>query len=271
VKTIGAVALALLVAAAASAQSQQPPRGILQGVGFDQNLDASLPLGLAFRDENGKAVRLGDYFGRRPVILSFVYFKCPMLCSYVEDGLVRALRALRFSAGREFDVLTVSFDPSDTPSLALVNKNTYLSRYRRAGAEGGWHFLTGDAESIAALTKAAGFRYELDRQSGQYAHAAGIMVVTPGGRVARYFYGVEYSARDLRLALVESSQGKIGTPVDQVLLYCCQYDPSTGKYGLIITRVLRLAGGLTVLLLGGFVGVALWRERHRPVNHLRPL
>lgn len=256
------LAAAMSLPALARAQAQDPPRGILEGVGIDQKLDTALPLELPFRDETGKTVRLGDYFGEKPVILSLVYFNCPMLCTYVMAGLVRSLRAVSFSAGEEFEVLTVSFDPADHPALALVNKKQNLKSYGRSGAESGWHFLTGDEPSIRALTEAVGFRYRVDPGNGQFAHAAGLYVITPQGRIARYFFGVEYAPRDLRLALVEASQDRIGSPVDQVLLYCFHYDPRIGKYGLVIMNVLRVAGGLTVLaLVGGVLLMSRWNRR----------
>jgi protein SCO1 len=261
-----AVAAVCLAPAALFAQSQEAPRGILRGVGIDQKLGSEIPLDLAFRDENGRAVHLGDYFGKRPVILVLVYFHCPMLCSYVEQGTVRALRGISFTAGRQFEVVTVSFDPADTPELALVNKKENLRQYGRPGSESGWHVLTGAPASISQLTRAVGFRYALDRETGEYAHAAGIIVATPQGRLARYLYGVDYSPTDLRLALVEASHNAIGNPVDQILLYCCRYDPMTGKYGLVIMNVLRLGGALTVLGLGGFMAVMIRRDRNRKIR-----
>lgn len=247
--------LLLQLAGVASAQ------GILEDVGIDQRLNESVPLDLVFRDETGREVRLGEYFGKKPVILSLVYFKCPMLCTLVLNGLVRSLRATSFDPGREFDVITVSFDPSETPETAATMKRVYMDEYRRPGAERGWHFLTGNEASIARLTEAVGFRYKYDPVSRQFAHASGIMVLTPSGRVAQYFYGLEYSARDLRLSLVESSENRIGSPVDQVLLYCFHYDPAKGKYGLAIMRVLRIAGVGTVLGLGVLIVSLVYRQR----------
>jgi len=235
------------------AQAQNPPQGVLAGVGIDAKLDGPIPRELSFRDESGRTVRLGEYFGRKPVLLSLVYFRCPMLCSYVLSGLVRSLRGMSLTAGREFDILTVSFDPGDTPTLARVNKADRLKDYGRREAESGWHFLTGDPDSIRALTDAVGFRTRVDPESGQFAHAAAIMVLTPEGRVSRYFYGVEYAPRDLRLSLVEASRGRIGSPVDQVLLYCFHYDPATGKYGPAILNILRGAGALTVAALAALM------------------
>jgi protein SCO1/2 len=202
------------------------------------------------RDETGKEVRLGGYFGKKPMILNLVYYQCPMLCGEVLSGLESALRVLKFNVGDEFDVLTVSFNPQETPAMAAAKKAEYLKRYERAGAAQGWHFLTGPQASIDALTKTAGFQYEYDSKTGQFAHATAIMVLTPEGKVAQYYYGVEYAPKDLRLGLVQASANQIGTVVDEVLLYCYHYDPNTGKYGAIISRVLQLAGGATVLILG---------------------
>ena len=225
------------------------PPGLLN-VGIEQRLDDQIPADLAFRDETGKAVRLGDYFGKKPMILNLVYYNCPMLCGEVLSGLTSALRVLKFDVGKEFDVLTISFDPRETPEMATKKKAEFLKRYGRAGAAEGWHFLTGPQESITALTKAAGFQYQFDPKTGQFAHATAIMVLTPEGKIAQYYYGVEYAPKDLRLGLIQSSQNKIGTLADQVLLYCYHYDPTTGKYGAIISRVLKLAGLATLLGLG---------------------
>jgi protein SCO1/2 len=234
-----------------------PPANVrppgLKNVGIEQNLNEQIPPGLAFRDETGKAVTLGDFFGKKPMILNLVYYQCPMLCGEVLTGLESALRVLKFDVGKEFDVLTVSFDPKETPEMASAKKAEYLKRYGRSGAADGWHFLTGAASSIDALTKAAGFQYQYDPKSGQFAHATAIMVLTPEGKIAQYYYGVEFAPKDLRLGLIQASENKIGTVVDQVLLYCYHYDPDTGKYGAIISRVLQLAAGATVLILGTFL------------------
>lgn len=253
----------LLAAAPARAQSGVPP--MLRDVGIDQRLNQQAPLDLVFRDESGRTVALRDYFGQRPVILSLVYYNCPMLCTLVLNGLLRSMRALPLNAGQEYDVVTVSFDPRETPALAAAKKQAYVERYGRAGAAQGWHFLTGDEPAIQQLTRAVGFRYKFDPATGQFAHASGIMVLTPQGRLARYFYGVEYSTRDIRLALVEASANKIGTPADQVLLFCFHYDPATGKYGFAIMNALRAAGLATMLGLVALV----WSlsRRHRPGGH----
>ena len=235
-------------------------------VGFDQKLNSQLPLDLWFKDETGKSVQLQQYFGDKPVILSLAYYDCPMLCTLVLNGLVRTLRALSFSAGNEFTVLTVSFDPREKPPLAAEKKKTYLESYRRAGAEEGWHFLTGEADAIKKLTSAVGFRYVYDEQSKQFAHASGILVLTPQGKISHYFYGIEYAPRDVRLGLVEASAGKIGSAVDQVLLLCFHYDPAAGKYGVFIFRMVQVAGLVTLLLLGLYVFTMLRRERRQQLN-----
>jgi protein SCO1/2 len=232
-------------------------------VGFDQRLGAQLPLDLLFTDENGQTVQLGQYFGNKPVILSLAYYDCPMLCTLVLNGLVRTLRALSFSAGNEFTVLTVSFDERETPSLAAAKKKTYLESYRREGAEAGWHFLTGETAAIQQLTNTVGFRFTYDQQAKQFAHASGIMVITPQGKISHYFYGIEYAPRDVRLGLVEASAGKIGALVDQVLLLCFHYDPSAGKYGVVILRIVQVAGLLTMCMLGLYVFTMLRRERRQ--------
>jgi protein SCO1 len=247
-----------------------PPASVkpsgLKNVGIAQNLNEQIPLDLAFRDETGKSVRLGDYMGKKPVILSFVYFRCPMLCSELLTGLERTLKVLKFDVGKEFDVVTVSFDPTDTPALAAAKKAEILKRYNRASAENGWHFLTGPQESITALTNAAGFQYQFDAKTGQFAHATAIMVLTPDGRLSQYYYGVEFPPKDLRLSLIQASDNKIGTLADAVLLYCFHYDPATGKYSLIISRVIQVAGGLTILLVGGML---LLLFRRGPDHELR--
>ena len=232
----------------------------LKGVGVDQHLNEQVPLDLAFRDENGNAVRLGDYFGSKPVILNLAYYQCTMLCGEVMNGMVGSLKALQFDIGKEFNVLTVSFDPRETPQMATDKKKQMMQRYRRPGAPEGWHFLTGDAASVNALTKTVGFDYQYDPKADQYAHAAAIMVLTPRGKLSKYFYGVDFAPKDLRLGLIEASENKIGTLVDQVLLYCYHYNPSTGKYGAVIMNILRLAGGATVFILGSFVIIMLRRD-----------
>ncbi len=234
-----------------------PPANVrppgLKNVGIEQHLDEQVPADLEFRDETGKAVRLGDYFGKRPLILNLVYYQCPMLCSEVLAGLEGSMRALKFDVGKEFDVLTVSFNPRETPEMAAAKKVESLKRYGRAGAAAGWHFLTGPQASIDSLTKVAGFQYEYDPKIGQFAHATAIMVLTPEGKIAQYYYGVEFAPKDLRLGLIEASQNKIGNVVDQVLLYCYHYNPDTGKYGAIVSRILKIAAGTTIFMLGTFL------------------
>jgi protein SCO1 len=239
--------------------NMRPPR--LENVGIEQHLDGQVPPDLAFRDETGQAVKLGDYFGTKPLILNLVYYNCTMLCGEALAGLSGSMRLINFDVGKEFDVITVSFDPRETPEIAASKKQDYVKRYGRAGAAAGWHFLTGSADSINALTKAVGFQYQYDPKSNQFAHATAIMVLTPQGRISRYFYGVDFPPKDLRMGLVEASQGKIGNAVDQVLLYCYHYDPETGKYGAVISNILRLAAAFTILILGGFLLIMFRLER----------
>lgn len=263
--------VALSLAFAASAWGQAMSQGILsppanmrppglKDVGIEQKLNEQIPLDLTFRDETGKEVPLRGYFGKRPMILNLVYYQCSMLCGEVLSGLTSALRVLKFDVGSQFDVLTISFDPHETPEMATAKKAEYLKRLGRPGAAQGWHFLTGPQESITALTKAAGFQYQYDPKSGQFAHATAIMILTPAGKISQYYYGVEYAPKDLRLGLIQASDEKIGNLVDQVLLYCYHYDPATGKYGAVITRILRLAALATMLGIGLLIAVI---SRHR--------
>ena len=235
----------------------------LREIGFNQNLDELVPLDTVFRDETGATVRLGDYFGKRPVVLVFSYYDCPMLCTLVINGLASALDLLSLEPGKDFEIVTVSFNPADTPASAAAKKAGYIQRYKRAGAAQAWHFLTGDQPSIDRLTQAAGFRYAWDAATKQFAHPSGVIVLTPEGRLARYLFGIEYGARDLRFALVEASAGKVGSPVDALLLYCYHYDPMSGGYGLVIMRLMRLAGAATVLVIGAFIALMLRREKAR--------
>jgi protein SCO1 len=261
-----AATLILLLSACASAQMNNgimsPPANTrpptLENVGIEQHLDAQIPPDLAFRDETGKPIKIGDYFGRKPLILNLVYYNCTMLCGEALAGLASAMRLIKFDVGNEFDVITVSFDPRETPEMAAAKKKDYVGRYGRSSAAQGWHFLTGTPESINALTKAVGFQYQYDEKTNQFAHATAIMVLTPQGRISRYFYGVDFPPKDLRMGLVEASQEKIGNVVDAVLLYCYHYDPQTGKYGAMVTNILRLAAGITILLIGGLL-LILWR------------
>ena len=274
--TVQTIGLVLLLATSIAAQEPVrlpgeriteavPPAGampsLLQDIGLDQKLNEKLPLTLDFVDETGRAVKLGDYFGSRPVILALVYYECPMLCTQVLNGLVSALGVMNFTAGKDFDVVAVSFDPGETPVLARGKKAAYVERYKRPGSDAGWHFLTGSQHSITQLTRAVGFRYAYNAEIDQYAHASGIMVVTPDGRLSHYFYGIEYGPRDLRLALVDAADRKIGSPVDQLLLACFHYDPKSGKYSFAIMRFVQGAGILTVAGIG--LGLVLLRRRDR--------
>jgi len=247
-----------------------PPANVrppgLKDVGIEQHLDEQIPPDLVFRDETGKSVRLGEYFGKKPAILNLVYYQCPMLCGEVLSGLESALRVLKFDVGKEFNVVTVSFDPRETPDMATKKKAEFLKRYGRPGAADGWHFLTGPQPSIDALTKAAGFQYQYDPKTGQFAHSTAIMVLTREGKIAQYYFGVEYAPKDLRLGLIQASDNNIGTLADQALLYCYHYDPTTGKYGAIIARVLQLSGVATVLLLGVLMTVLI-RYGRGPDGH----
>jgi protein SCO1 len=216
-----------------------------------------VPLDLMFKDEAGRSVRLGDYFGSKPVVLSLVYYDCPMLCTQVLNGMASSFKTLSFSVGKEFEVVTVSFDPREKPELAAKKKEMYLQRLNSPGAAAGWHFLTGEEAEIKQLAQAVGFRYAFDPATNQFAHASGIMVLTPQGKLARYFYGIEYAPKDLRLGLVEASAGKIGSPVDAVLLYCYHYDPATGKYAWVI-NLYRWGGALTVV---GILALLLFLRR----------
>jgi protein SCO1/2 len=258
----------MLAAGAALASAQQfglPASSVpamVQGVGIDQNLNAQIPLELKFKDETGQTVRLGQYFRQKPVVLALVYYECPGLCDLILNGLSHTMQQISLNVGSDYEVVTVSFDPKDTWQLATAKKANYIEKYNRPGAKEGWHFLTGDQASIKSLTETVGFHYNYDPISKQFAHASAIYVLTPEGKIARYFYGIEYKPRDFRLGLVEASANKIGTPADQVLLFCYHYDPTTGKYGMAVTQVTRVLGTATVLLLGGFVFIMLRRERH---------
>lgn len=240
-----------------SARPYQPraPVGLpkaLNGVGIDQKLNEQLPLDLTLKNENGESVKLGDYFGKKPVVLSLVYYQCPMLCNQILNGMVTAFRVMSFAPGKEFEVVTISFDPRETPELAAAKKKTYVDYFpedKRAAAAAGWHFLTADEASIERITKAVGFRYHWDEATNQFAHASAVYVATPQGRLARYFYGIEYAPRDLRLGLIEAAENKIGSPVDQLLLYCFHYDPATGKYGAAVMNLMRVGGVITVIAL----------------------
>ena len=233
----------------------------LREIGFDQNLNARVPLDTAFNDESGRAVRLGDYFGQRPVVLLFAYYDCPMLCTVAINGLASALNVLSLEPGKDFEIVTVSFNPRDTPATASAKKASYIARYKQPGAAAAWHFLTGSQESIDRLTKAAGFRYVWDAETQQFAHPTGVMVLTSDGRLARYLFGIEYGPRDLRYAIVDASNGRVGSAVDSLLLFCYHYDPARGRYGVAIMRLIRAGGAATVLALGAFIFIMVRKEK----------
>jgi protein SCO1/2 len=247
------------------------PPSVLDGVGITQRLNQQLPLNLAFTDDAGKPVHLGDYFGKRPAILALVYYRCPMLCSEELDGLTSALEMVRFVPGKDFNIVVVSIDPSEGTDLAAAKKRTYLKRYGHPETANGWHFLTGTQPNIDALTQAVGFRYVKLTVPGsnltQYAHASAIQIVTPEGKVAQYYMGVEYSPKDMLLGLDEASSNRIGSPVDNILTYCYHYDPQTNTHSLIVARVVQLGGFITLLLLGGFMTIMFrrdYRQAHAP-------
>ena len=235
--------------------------GLLSQVGIDQRLNAQLPLDLPFKDDEGRDVKLGDFFGKRPVVLALVYYECPMLCTQVLNGVVSALGVLKFDIGREYDVVAVSINPKETPGLAAQKKQAYVERYNRPGTAQGWHFLTGREENIRALAAAVGFRYAFDEKIKQYAHGAGIEIVTPRGIISKYFYGIEFSPRDLRFGLIEASDERIGSVMDSALMLCYHYDPATGKYGASAIQAVRIGAVATVLAFLSFLVVSLRRER----------
>jgi protein SCO1/2 len=260
-------ALALLLGATfarAQAAPEVGPTGnlrppLLQNVGFEPTLNGRLPLELPFRDETGREVQLREYFSQKPVLLAFVYYGCPMLCDQLEQGVVGSLRMLSFNPGRDYEVVFVSFDDSEAPSMAAQKKASAMTHFRRPETASGWHFLTGSKDSVAALTHAANFRFSYDEKNHLFAHASGIMLLTPDGRISRYFYGVEFPSRDVRLGLVDASAGKIGSPVDHALLFCFRYDPSTARYSASILQIMRLGAVFTVLAL--VFGILIFRRR----------
>jgi len=274
----GIATVAVLLVSGGIAHGQAVPSDIgvnsstmpaqLKNVGFDPQLNAQIPLDLPFVDENGSNVQLRDYFKQKPVVLAFVYYGCPMLCNQVEQGVVGALRMLSFTPGRDYEVVFVSFDPRESPDMAAQKKKSALDHFRRPETASGWHFLTGTKQSIDAATKAANFRYSFDTKTNLFAHASGIMLLTPDGRISRYFYGVEYPGRDMRLGLVDASAGKIGTPIDHVLLFCYQYDPSSATYSASILKIIRLGGILTVLGIVG--GILIFRRRDAAQAGMKP-
>ena len=254
------VLLFLFLFAPRTVTAEDPPAGVLSEIGVDQRLNARVPLDLTFRDESGRDVRLGDFFHGKPVVLSLVYYECPMLCSMTLNGLVKSMRPLALNVGDDFEVVTISFDPKEKPDLAAAKKNVYVNDYGRPGALSGWHFLTGSSESIQHLTESVGYRYKWDEATRQWAHVSAIMVLTADGRVSQYLYGIEFSSRDLRLSLVQASQNKIGTLVDRILLYCYHYNPETGKYGLVVMNTVRIASLATVFALAAFIILSRRRE-----------
>ncbi|TFG38136.1 MAG: SCO family protein [Candidatus Aminicenantes bacterium] len=255
-------AISATLPAAAQLADQLPPE--LEEVGIEEHLDAKLPLNLKFRDENGTVVTLGDYFdGERPVILTLNYYKCPMLCGLQLNGRLDGRMDLDWTPGQEFEMVTVSINPLETPALATDKKQNYMKRFGRPSAAKGWHFLTGSEPEIRQLASTVGFGYTYDRETGEYAHAAAIFLITPDGRIARYLYGIEYPQRRLRLALMEASAGEIGTTIDQLILYCYHYDPSSRRYSPVAMNIMRLGGGATVLVLGLTLGGYWLREARR--------
>lgn len=267
--------IAALLAASSALQAQTVPGDVgptsstmppaLQNVGFEPPLNGQMPLDLPFRDETGRDVQLREFFGQKPVVLAFVYYSCPMLCDQIQMGVVGALRMLSFNPGRDYEVVFISFDPSDTPELAADKKKAALKRFNRPETVSGWHFLTGSQESIEAATRAANFRFRYDAKSRLFAHASGVMLLTAGGRISRYFYGVEFPGRDMRLGLVDASSGKIGSPIDHVLLFCYHYDPSSAKYSPSILRIIRIGGILTIFTIVG--GIWIFRRRELHAGH----
>ncbi|MCY3712296.1 MAG: SCO family protein [Gemmatimonadetes bacterium] len=279
----GLIAVAVMIAAPGAMYGQEGERGpavmkdigtgpgldasatpeILRHVGIEQRIGGSLPLDLEFNDETGAPVSLGSYFGDKPVILTLVYYDCPMLCTEVLNGLNRSLAPLNYSIGEEFKVVTVSFDPRESPTLASQKKAVYTQRYGRPGTGEGWHFLTGEAPAIDALTESVGFNYVYDETEGQFVHGSAIMIISPKGTVSHYFFGIEYPSEDIRLAIIESSEEKLGNVFDQILLYCFNYDPEQGRYGVAIMNAMRLAGLATLLAMGSFMVVMFKRDRRR--------
>ena len=272
--TVFALALTLAFAGASRVGAQTVPDSVgttstglppaLRNVGFEPPLNGQIPLALHFKDETGKDVALGDYFHGKPVLLALVYYACPMLCNQVEQGVVGSLKMLSFNPGTDYEVVFVSFDSRESAEMAAQKKAAALGHFQRPQTAAGWHFLTGTQDSIAALTQAANFRYSFDAKTNIFAHASGIMLLTPGGKISRYFYGVEYPSRDVRLGLVDASAGKIGTPIDHLLLYCFQYDPSTARYSATILRIIRIGGLLTIFTI--VAGILIFRRRDHALD-----
>ena len=242
-----------------------PSNNPLQAVAFEQNLNAQVPLTLTFKDEQGDSASLNNYINNKPTVLVFAYYECPNMCSLVLESVVKNLKDISFDIGNEFNVITISIDPSETPAQAAITKTKYIESYGRPGASDGWHFLTGDHQAIDQLTAITGFKYAYDADQDQYAHAAGLVILTPQGRISRYLYGLDFPPRDLRLGLIDASANKIGSWVDQVLLRCYRYDPVSGRYTPIVMNILRIAGLLTVLAIGGAIIIMLRQER-KPIS-----
>ncbi|MGC8667738.1 MAG: SCO family protein [Chthonomonadales bacterium] len=261
-KAIAVLVLGVAVTAAPTL-AQQQPIDLGKQVGLDQKLNAQVPLNVTFQDETGATVPLGKYFGSKPVVLVLPFYTCPGICALELDGMVKAFRGLDLAMGKDYEVVTISINPKETPALAAAKHSEYASLYAKPGADTGWHFLVGTDANIHAVANAVGFRYVYDKANDQYAHPAGIIVLTPDGRTSHYFYGVDYMPRDLRFALITASRGRIGSLVDQIKLLCYHIDPATGKYGLLISRVLQLAGGATVLALGTFMTLMFLHDRKR--------
>jgi protein SCO1 len=267
-RNISAVILCALAAAPAFCQPATP--SALRKVGIDQRLNMQVPLETMLVDEGNHPARLGQYFHGKPVLLAMVYYQCPMLCNMTLNGVVHAMEGLTLKPGEDFEIVIVSFDARETSAMAKAKRDTYMQKLNRPDAEAGWHFLTGNAVSVRKVAESVGFHYEWDSMTNQFAHASGIMVLTPTGRVSKYFYGIEYRPRDLRLGLVEASENRIGTAVDKILLFCYHYDPATGKYGVVIMNVVRVLAFATVFALGLFMFVSLRRDRRNaPLAHGR--
>ena len=241
----------------------------VKDVGIDQRLNEQVPLDAVFKDDQGREVRLGEYFKGKPVVLALIYYSCPMLCNQVLNGMLSSVRQVSFNAGEEYQIVAISFDSRETPALATAKKQTYVKAYNRASGNAGWHFLTGDDANIKRVTDAVGFRYKWDDKTNQFAHASGMFVLTPEGKLARYFYGIEYRPRDVRLGLVEASQSRIGTPVDTLMLYCYHYDPRTGKYGPVVMNIMKVAGVITIGLIAGML-LMLRKRGTNVVSEARP-
>lgn len=268
-KLLALTLITVVLVSSASSQMMDPTKAAARAfteVGIDQKLNDQIPLDLKFRNEEGDTVELGSLFHKKPVIISLVYYNCPMLCTQVLNGMVQTFRTLKFTAGQEFDIITVSIDHAESPEMAADKKDTYVTEYARAGVDKGWHFLVGDSLSIKKLADAVGFYFVYDPPTKQFAHASGIMVATPQGKLARYLYGIEYGAKDLTFSLMEAAQEKIGSPVDKLLLLCYHYDPTTGKYGMVVANLLRGGGALMILILGGYMFFSFRSDKKKALS-----